>query len=105
MKQKNIFLKTEGNKWYERNRSSLNKRNYDKDLIVNEIIKINDFIGSKPNHLKPKSKKGRILEVGCGDAGFVIFKKFDYDCYGIEPSLKCRKRSQPRSRYMPWYSR
>ncbi|MBI87330.1 MAG: methyltransferase type 11 [Candidatus Marinimicrobia bacterium] len=90
MKQKNIFLNTEGNKWYERNRSSLNKRNYDKDLIVNEIIKINDFIGSKPNQLKPKSKKGRILEVGCGNAERLSYiqKKLDYDCYGIEPSLK-----------------
>ena len=38
MKQKNIFLNTEGNRWYERNRSSLKKRNYDEDLIINEII-------------------------------------------------------------------
>ena len=53
MKQKEIFLKTEGDKWYQRNLKALDERDYNLDVVANYVRNI------FPNH------NCRILEIGC----------------------------------------
>lgn len=38
--QKQIFLKKEGDKWYERNNLKIYQKNYDNDFIIKEILRL-----------------------------------------------------------------
>jgi len=81
-KQNKIFLKSEGDSFFIRNRNTWFN---DKDLIVEKVVKLN-------RQKKIKS----ILEVGCGDGWRLdlIEKKLNIKCYGIEPSKKALKNSK-----------
>jgi SAM-dependent methyltransferase len=73
MKQKYIFLESEGNAWFERNREKLGRDDPVSDLI--------EHIGLVPTN---------VLEVGCAN-GWRLAKlrdKYGCDVMGIEPSLK-----------------
>ena len=78
-KQKEVFLKNEGNAWFERNHK---KQEFDlKDPIIQAISKC----------LEGKStKKKSLLEIGCGEAKRLhwISENFNFQCYGVEPSEK-----------------
>jgi len=80
--QKNLFIKNEGNKWFQRNKKVLKKRTYDNDILCTQIDKL----------LKLKSKKKiSLLEVGCSDGTRLnlIQKKYkNIKVEGIEPSKK-----------------
>ena len=80
MKQKEIFLHSEGDAWFTRNKQAVSKRKLpDDDALLRELL---DFL--------PPSAGGRIkvLEVGCGDGTRLDWLKnnLNADCYGIEPS-------------------
>ena len=80
--QKNIFLKYEGNRFFERNKKKLKLKDYSKDKIT-QII----------NSLKVK-KNMTILEIGCcaGDRLNYLKKIFPHSkLYGIDPSEKAIK--------------
>ena len=81
-KQKEIFLNHEGNSWFERNHSALQKRKFGlKDPIIRAISKcLNGKL----------SKKKKLLEIGCGEAKRLkwISKNLKLKCYGVEPSEK-----------------
>jgi ubiquinone/menaquinone biosynthesis C-methylase UbiE len=83
MKQKQVFLQSEGDAWFTRNQHAvaIPKLPYD-DPILREIIDTNINV--------VKGRKLRVLEVGCGDGTRLAWLKnnLDADCYGIEPSFK-----------------
>lgn len=81
MKQKEIFLQSEGNAWFARNQQEVSMLILpDDDTLLREII---DFI--------PINSKGiKVLEIGCGDGTRLAWIKnnLSADCYGIEPSAQ-----------------
>lgn len=83
MKQKNIFLRSEGDAWFERNRQAIDERNYEKDdLIISAVLEISNQYA--------KAEKLKILEIGCGEARRLAWlaERMKHDVYGIEPSVK-----------------
>jgi len=81
--QKQIFLKKEGDKWYERNKLKIYKKNYDNDFIIKEILR-----------LTKKKKIKKILEIGASNGSRLVYlkkKKQDVSFYGLEPSIKAIK--------------
>ena len=90
MKQRDIFISDEGDKWYERNEETILNKDFSKDLVVNEIITLidenqNDF------DFKNSHDRIRLLEVGCGEAGRLAYlekKISNLKCFGVEPSKK-----------------
>jgi len=79
IKQREIFLKSEGDKYYERNKGLLYNEN---DLIFKKIIQLNK-----------KKRIKNLLEIGCGD-GFrlkLIYEELKINCFGIDPSQKAVK--------------
>jgi ubiquinone/menaquinone biosynthesis C-methylase UbiE len=75
--QKEIFKDSEGDRWFQRNRKTLNSRLYEDDEVVNLIKSIELF---------PQ----KALEIGCGGGHRleIIRNAFQADCYGIDPSSK-----------------
>jgi ubiquinone/menaquinone biosynthesis C-methylase UbiE len=81
MKQKEVFLNSEGDAWFKRNRQSLSAIKLpDDDPISREILDLFVF-----NQLDTNSK---ILEIGCGDGRRLAWIEETYGakCFGIEPS-------------------
>lgn len=81
MKQKEIFLQSEGNAWFTRNQQGVAIRKLpDADPLLREILDL---------HLQARGGRGlKVLEVGCGDGTRLFWLKnnLNADCYGIEPS-------------------
>ncbi len=80
MKQKEIFLQSEGDAWFARNQKGVAARKLpDDDPILREIIDA---------HIDGSGLK--VLEVGCGDGTRLAWLKnnLNADCYGIEPSAQ-----------------
>jgi ubiquinone/menaquinone biosynthesis C-methylase UbiE len=75
MKQKEIFITVEGNKYYERNKNKL--KCSDDDPIIHGITELK---------LHPK----KILEIGCSNGWRLELLKAIYksDCWGIDPSAE-----------------
>lgn len=86
--QKNIFLRSEANNFFLRNKIRLSNVNYKTDEITAEVEKI----------INPKIKI-KILEIGCCDAGMINYLNINYKnvkCYGVDPSdlaLKSQKNN------------
>lgn len=73
MSQKEIFLKSEGNNWFERNKEKLISNEEDLPILILNLYSI-----------KPK----KVLEIGCSN-GFrlsYLKNKFGCECVGVEPS-------------------
>ena len=82
--QKKIFLNSEGDFWYERNRKKLNEFDFKNDLYTKKLINI----------IKKNSEIKCVLDVGCSDGSRInylkqIFKKVKFS--GIDPSKKAIK--------------
>jgi len=79
MKQKDVFLESEGDAWYERNARALQARELPgSDPVLAQII-----------DLTPRPAAGtRILEIGCGDGTRLAWlrEKLGFVCAGIDPS-------------------
>ncbi len=73
MKQKDIFLESEGTAWLRRNRDKLGLRDPVTDMITSE-------------NLMPK----RVLEVGCANGWRLAKLRDHFDCevMGVEPSME-----------------
>tara|TARA_Y100000591_G_C21452535_1_gene506824 strand:+ start:183 stop:455 length:273 start_codon:yes stop_codon:yes gene_type:complete len=74
MKQKDIFISNERDKWYKRNEKALLNEDFSKDLVVNEI---NTLINENQNdfHFKNSQARIRMLEVRWGEAGRLAYLK------------------------------
>jgi ubiquinone/menaquinone biosynthesis C-methylase UbiE len=78
MKQKNIFLDSEGNEWFKRNLESLNGKDFLKDdPLIKEILS-----------LAPYKDGIKVLEIGCGDGSRLkwLNDNLHFQCYGLDPS-------------------
>jgi ubiquinone/menaquinone biosynthesis C-methylase UbiE len=82
VKQKEIFLQSEGDAWFTRNQQGVAIRKLpDDDAVLKELL---DF-------LPVNARAGlKVLEVGCGDGTRLAWLKnnLNSDCFGIEPSAK-----------------
>lgn len=81
MKQKDIFLQSEGDAWFHRNQTSIARRKLpDDDAILREIIDL------------PRLSSGgvRVLEVGCGSGTRLAWLKANLGmaCFALEPSAQ-----------------
>ena len=86
MSNKNLFLKKEANKYYERNKNHLFNYKIEplSKIIINCIKKI-------------KTRNIKVLEIGCGDANRLLYLKHKFPkvlFYGIDPSTKAIKKQQ-----------
>lgn len=75
MKQKYLFLETEGNRWLERNRDAMAKLAENGDPVIDAIVTAD---------IKPK----RVLEIGCSVGWRLSLLREKYGCeiMGVEPS-------------------
>ena len=83
MKQKDIFLQTEGDAWFSRNRLTVTGRKLPgDDALLQEILDVRPT-GANDDPLK-------VLEIGCGDGTRLEWMKNNLhaDCHGIEPSAQ-----------------
>ncbi len=81
MKQKEIFLKSEGDAWFTRNQKKVAARKLpEDDAVLQEIL---EFLPTSECKLK-------VLEIGCGNGTRLAWLKsnLNADCYGIEPSAQ-----------------
>ena len=80
MKQKSIFLKSEADAWFDRNKENLSKRDFEDDYTVKAIL---DISKSSSN------KKLKILEIGCGGGERLNYINHSINCSvsGVDPSL------------------
>ena len=82
-KQKEIFLESEGNSWFDRNHKAIQEREINLQFpIVQGLSKCLDK--KAPNGNK------QLLEIGCGEGKTLhwIAENFGLQCYGVEPSEK-----------------
>jgi ubiquinone/menaquinone biosynthesis C-methylase UbiE len=82
VKQKEIFLESEGDAWFARNQLSVASRKLpDDDAVLREVLDVlSQNAGSKV----------RVLEVGCGDGTRLAWlqNNLNADCHGIDPSAQ-----------------
>ena len=82
MKQKDIFLQTEGDAWYKRN----------KITVANLNLPHDDLILCEMTELLPLNCEGggRILEIGCGHGTRLAWMQNNLtaQCFGIDPSAQ-----------------
>lgn len=86
MQQKNIFLQSEADAWYERNHQVIDKKNFaTADPVATTIIQI----ASLDQYVSTK-RRLQILEIGCGEGRRLIWlaENLPVDVFGVEPSAK-----------------
>lgn len=82
MRQKEKFLESEGDAWFERNPNAGNDGE-------SAIIALFEKLGLKPTS---------VLEIGCGGAGRLehIRRRFQAECHGLDPSFKAITKATER---------
>lgn len=81
MNQKDVFLNSEGDAWFERNRQSLAAKVWpDDDALLGEILALD----------AAQSRDRRVLEIGCGEGLRLewLQRTLGWQCFGVEPSAK-----------------
>lgn len=75
--QKEVFLSTEGDQWFSRNKKYYEDSKDKNNIIIHSLTEI---------EIKPK----KVLEIGCSNGIRLnsINKAFGSTCYGIDPSIK-----------------
>lgn len=82
MKQKELFLQSEGDAWFQRTKTIVSRRILpDDDPVLREILDL-------PLADKEGSKPLRVLEVGCGEGSRLAWLQTNMNmhCSGLEPS-------------------
>jgi len=76
--QKEVFLSSEGDAWFLRNRQDLNAYEWERDPVCQAI---ESCVGSTPN---------KILEIGCGNGARLEYlaKRYGHSVAGIDPSAQ-----------------
>jgi ubiquinone/menaquinone biosynthesis C-methylase UbiE len=77
MKQKELFVASEGDAWFRRNQAALAARDWFQDPVCMQAVE-----------LVESGKTARILEVGCGDGSRLKHLRDNLNCEveGIDPS-------------------
>lgn len=90
MNQKDQFLLSEADAWYERNRTAVSQIDYSSDPVVTSIVEI-----AKMNGDLLEGRKLQILEIGCGEGWRLawIADNLNVDVFGIEPSSQAVKQA------------
>jgi SAM-dependent methyltransferase len=83
-RQKDIFLQSEADAWYERNKEALAKRRYSEDEPVTAAV---SRICELPEYTQ-EGRRIKILEVGCGEGGRLEWLANSYNAHvaGVDPS-------------------
>jgi ubiquinone/menaquinone biosynthesis C-methylase UbiE len=77
LKQKDVFLNSEGDKWFYRNKESLENNSLENDYLFKEIVSVFPEIETEIN----------ILEIGCGNGKRLKeLQKRGFTVTGIDPS-------------------
>ncbi|MFY0642742.1 MAG: class I SAM-dependent methyltransferase [Bermanella sp.] len=81
--QKTVFSSSEGDSWFDRNKSIDMSSRISEDLIIKEIERLN-------------LTDMNCLEIGCADGWRLntLNIKFKFNCYGIDPSEKAIKSGE-----------
>ena len=81
MDQKSVFLNSEGNAWFERNKDALGDRDKTADIIFQTVLRHQSVIRSQ------KRSPISVLEVGCAN-GFRLswFRDEGFEVCGLDPS-------------------
>jgi len=90
MKQRDVFLESEGDAWFVRNSPGLKVRKLpESDPILQEILKL------PAESVNPGT---RVLEIGCGDGSRLTWLKerLRFECYGIDPSRQAVRAASER---------
>lgn len=79
MKQKDMFLESEGDAYFTRNQGAAARKLPDDDALLREVL---DLLSVSAN------TKLRVLEIGCGDGTRLVWlqNNLNADCHGIDPS-------------------
>lgn len=84
MQQKDIFLRSEADAWFERNQQSVAKRNFaTDDSVTAAIVEIAHL-----SQYADRKERIQILEIGCGEGRRLSWfsENLDADVFGVEPS-------------------
>lgn len=84
MDQKDVFLQSEADAWFERNQRSVSIRNFATDDTVTAAVV---EIAQLPRY-EQKKERLQILEIGCGEGRRLswLAENLDADVFGVEPS-------------------
>jgi SAM-dependent methyltransferase len=93
MSQKDVFLASEADAWYERNQQALAKADFSTDPVSLAVLEIAATFS--PN---AKGRRMRIIEVGCGEGRRLewLSAKLDADVFGVEPSVLAVDKARAR---------
>jgi ubiquinone/menaquinone biosynthesis C-methylase UbiE len=83
MHQKDIFLQSEADAWFNRNHAAIAAKDFSSnDPVSSAVVEIATQIAQSDGRL-------RILEVGCGDGGRLVWlsKHLATEVHGVEPSF------------------
>jgi len=87
MKQKDVFLESEGDAWFARNAAAVHARPLPQsDPLLMEILELSLASGEDV----------KILEIGCGDGTRLQWLKSErrFSCHGVEPSAQAVKQAR-----------
>ncbi|OUL58581.1 class I SAM-dependent methyltransferase [Pseudoalteromonas ulvae] len=86
IKQKDIFLGSEGDAWYARNKAHYQNLPEGADALLDFVLQ---------QQLSPK----KVLEIGCANGRRLelFHKTFDADCYGVDVSTSAIKEGESQS--------
>lgn len=91
MRQKDVFLESEGDAWFERNRAACAQIDPATDPVVAVVL---DLARQRP----PGSPPLRLLEVGCGEGRRLAWlsTRIGAEVHGLDPSAKAVAAAQGR---------
>jgi SAM-dependent methyltransferase len=91
MRQKDVFLQSEADAWYERNHQALVNRDFSNDdpvtAAIVEICRLRQHAGG--------NGKLKIVEIGCGEGKRLEWfaQNLPVDVFGVEPSAKAVEKA------------
>lgn len=93
MSQKDVFLSSEADAWYERNEQAVAKVDYSVDPVSASVLEIAATFPTDTEH-----GKIRILEIGCGEGRRLesLATHLNAEVFGIEPSARAVKKALAR---------
>ncbi|UYO93982.1 class I SAM-dependent methyltransferase [Pollutimonas sp. M17] len=93
MSQKDVFLSSEADAWYERNLKAVKKIDFSIDPVSLAVL---ELVTTFPPEMQ--ARRLRVLEVGCGEGRRLewLAAKLNLDVYGIEPSALAVDKARAR---------
>lgn len=93
MSQKDVFLSSEADAWYERNEQAVAKADFSVDPVSASVLEI---AATFPTDVE--SGKIRILEIGCGEGRRLewLATHLNAEVFGVEPSARAVEKARAR---------